>query len=44
MAANRHPHKDHKADQDRRDRELDAWLHKAMGMPKPDPEPVLRDL
>lgn len=32
------------ADQDKRDRELDVWLDKAIGAGKPDPEPIVRDL
>lgn len=46
MAVNHLKHKHTpSAEQDRRDRELDTWLHKAMGMhSKADPEPVLRDL
>jgi hypothetical protein len=32
------------ADQDRRDRELDAWMDRAIGARKPEPQPVLHDL
>ena len=32
------------ADQDRRDRELDAWMDRALGASKPDPQPIVRDL
>jgi hypothetical protein len=31
-------------DQSQRDRELDDWLERAMGITRPDPEPVVRDL
>jgi hypothetical protein len=31
-------------DQDKRDRELDAWMDRALGARKPDPQPVVRDL
>lgn len=36
--------KPHPKDQTQRDRELEAWLERAMGTHKPDPEPVVRDL
>lgn len=42
MTAPRHT-KDHKG-QVQLDRELDAWLERAMGITRPDPEPVVRDL
>lgn len=32
------------ADQDKRDRELDAWMDRALGIRKPDPEPIVREL
>lgn len=32
------------ADQDKRDREIEAWMDRALGVRKPDPEPVVRDL
>jgi hypothetical protein len=32
------------ADQAQRDRELDAWMDRALGVHKPDPEPIVRDL
>ncbi|MFA5943643.1 MAG: hypothetical protein WC876_04160 [Candidatus Thermoplasmatota archaeon] len=32
------------ADQNKLDRELDAWLDQALGVNKPDPEPIVRDL
>jgi hypothetical protein len=38
----RHP--SHAHDQDKRDRELDAWMDRAIGARKPDPEPVVRKL
>lgn len=31
-------------DQMQKDRDLDAWLERAMGVKHPDPEPVVRDL
>lgn len=31
-------------DQDKRDRELDAWMDRALGVRKADPEPIVRDL
>ena len=31
-------------DQDQRDRELDAWMDRAVGARKPDPQPIVRDL
>lgn len=31
-------------DQDKRDRELDAWMDRAVGARKPDPQPQVRDL
>lgn len=30
--------------QEKRDRELDAWMDRALGVRKPDPQPVVRDL
>lgn len=30
--------------QDKRDREIDAWMDRALGARKPDPEPVVRNL
>lgn len=46
MAAQRHDKemKGPRFDQDKRDRELDAWMDKAIGARKPDPDPKLRDL
>lgn len=32
------------SDQDKRDRDLDRWMDRALGVRKPDPEPVLTDL
>ena len=32
------------SDQDLRDRELDAWMDRALGARKPDPQPIVRDL
>jgi hypothetical protein len=32
------------ADHEKRERELDAWMDRALGVRKPDPEPVVRDL
>ena len=37
------PHR-HPKDQALRDRELDVWLEHAMGVTRPDPEPVVSDL
>ena len=31
-------------DQDKRDRELDAWMDRALGTRKPDPKPDVRDV
>jgi hypothetical protein len=33
-----------KADQDKRDRELDAWMDRALGVRQPDPVPDLHDI
>jgi hypothetical protein len=46
MAAKRHTPKQRAqtADHDKMDRELDAWMDRALGVRKPDPEPVVRDL
>ena len=45
MADKRHAAKRASAsDQERRDRELDAWMDRALGVRKPDPEPVVRDV
>ncbi len=49
MADKRHAdkranHADRAADHEKRDRELDAWLDQALGVNKPDPEPIVRDL
>lgn len=33
-----------RADQDKRDRELDAWMDRAIGARRPDPKPVVHDL
>lgn len=41
MAAPRHTKP---KDQETRDRELDAWLEHAMGITKPDIDPVVHDL
>lgn len=32
------------SDRQERERELDAWMDRALGVRKPDPEPVVRDL
>ena len=32
------------ADHEKRERELDAWMDRALGVRKPDPEPVVREL
>jgi hypothetical protein len=32
------------AEQQKRERELDAWMDQALGVRKPDPEPIVRDL
>lgn len=32
------------AENEKRERELDAWLDQALGVRKPDPEPIVRDL
>lgn len=32
------------ADQEKRERELDAWMDRALGVRKPEPEPVLHEL
>lgn len=46
MAAKRHqPRTDaERAEQEKRDRELDAWLDRAIGARRADPKPVVRDL
>jgi hypothetical protein len=46
MADQRHPRQASRSnqDQDKRDRELDAWMDRAIGSRKPDPQPVVRDL
>ena len=45
MAQKSHPRQMTRgADQDKRDRELDAWMDRALGARKPDPAPVVRDL
>ncbi|HJQ93192.1 MAG TPA: hypothetical protein VJ874_02780 [Candidatus Thermoplasmatota archaeon] len=31
-------------DHEKRERELDAWMDRALGVRKPDPEPVVREL
>lgn len=31
-------------DQDARDRELDAWMDRALGARKSEPQPIVRDL
>ena len=33
-----------KAADEKRERELDAWMDRALGVRKADPEPVVRDL
>lgn len=33
-----------KEEQDKRDRELDAWMDRALGVRNPDPEPNVRDI
>jgi hypothetical protein len=32
------------ADQEKRERDLDAWMDRALGVRKPDPEPIVREL
>lgn len=49
MADKRHAQKSANRAQDaaeaeKRDRELDAWMDQALGVRKPDPEPVVREL
>jgi len=45
MADQRHAMKRSRAqDHEKRERELDAWMDRALGVRKPDPEPVVRDL
>jgi hypothetical protein len=46
MAAKRHHPRSaaEQADQEKRDRELDAWMDRAVGARKPDPKPIVRDL
>ena len=45
MADQRHAMKRSRAaDNEKRERELDAWMDRALGVRKPDPEPVVRDL
>ena len=45
MADQRHAMKRARAaDHEKRERELDAWMDRALGVRKPDPEPVVRDL
>ena len=43
MAKHRQPRMN-PADQDKRDRELDAWMDRALGVRKADPEPVVSEL
>lgn len=33
-----------KADQEQRDRDLDAWMDRALGVRRPDPEPNVHDV
>ena len=35
---------DRNSEQEKRDRELDAWMDQALGVRKADPEPIVRDL
>lgn len=46
MADKSHPRQAAKSsvDQDKRDRELDAWMDRAIGARKPEPQPDLHDL
>jgi hypothetical protein len=47
MADQRHAHADKRASaasHEKRERELDAWMDRALGVRKPDPEPIVRDL
>lgn len=45
MAKQRHaPKMSRGADLDKRDRELDAWMDRALGVRKADPQPIVRDL
>ena len=32
------------SEMEKRERELDAWMDRALGVRKPDPEPIVRDL
>ena len=32
------------SEQEKRERELDAWMDRALGVRKPDPQPIVRDL
>jgi hypothetical protein len=44
MAKQSHAPKMSRSDVDKRDRELDAWMDKALGVRKADPQPIVRDL
>ncbi|MHB1261801.1 MAG: hypothetical protein ACYC2H_08810 [Thermoplasmatota archaeon] len=49
MADKRHAqkranHAQDAAEAEKRDRELDAWMDQALGVRKPNPEPIVRDL
>ena len=44
MADQRHAMKRSRQDLEKRERELDAWMDRALGVRKPDPEPIVRDL
>lgn len=44
MAPASHPRPSPPSDTNARDRELDAWLEKAFGLHRADPEPVVHDL
>jgi hypothetical protein len=44
MADQRHAMKRSLKDLEKRERELDAWMDRALGVRKPDPDPVVRDL
>jgi hypothetical protein len=44
MAAKRHAPRADKAEQEKRERELDAWLDRALHAPKQDPTPDVHDV
>jgi hypothetical protein len=41
--ADRH-HRLSKEEQDKRDRELDTWMDRALGVRKPDPQPDIHEI